>query len=93
MTIGRFITESPNWLAARGHNERAEVAVTNCYSHAKISTSISLGRHTIEVAQPTPSFWALFDRRNCRATEMPRNSIANPFRVSPSEIWRPMSNT
>lgn len=56
VTIGRFfITESPNWLAARGHLERAEVAVTRLLLRTpKYPSSISLVRHTINAVQPKP---------------------------------------
>jgi putative MFS transporter len=70
VTIGRFfITESPNWLSARGHHEKAEVAVTKLLIRTpQYPSSISLTRHTTDVTQAKPSFWALFDRRNLRAT-------------------------
>ena len=70
VTAGRFfITESPNWLAARGHHDRAEVAVTRLLLRTpQYPTSISLIRHTVDATQPKPSFWSLFDRRNRRAT-------------------------
>jgi MFS family permease len=70
VTIGRFfITESPNWLAARGRHERAEVAATRLLlRRPKYPSSISLVRHTIDVARPKPSFWALFNHQNRRAT-------------------------
>jgi len=70
VTLGRFfITESPNWLSARGQHEAAEVAVTKLLVRTpQYPTSISLTRHTEDVAQPKPSFWSLFDSRNRRAT-------------------------
>jgi putative MFS transporter len=70
VTLGRFfIVESPNWLSARGQHEKAEVAVTKLLVRTpQYPTSISLRRHTTDVEQAKPSFWALFDKRNLRAT-------------------------
>ncbi|GAN76189.1 MFS transporter [Acidisphaera rubrifaciens] len=70
VTIGRFfITESPNWLAARGHHDRAEAAVTRLLVRTpQYPTSISLMRRAADATQTKPSFWSLFDRRNRRAT-------------------------
>ena len=70
VTIGRFfITESPNWLSARGHHERAEIEVTRLLVRTpQYPSTISLTRHTVDVTQPKPSFWTLFDHRNLRAT-------------------------
>jgi putative MFS transporter len=70
VTIGRFfITESPNWLSARGHHEKAEVEVTKLLVRTpQYPANISLRRHTTDVTQPKQSFWALFDRQNRRAT-------------------------
>lgn len=70
VTIGRFFTvESPNWLSARGRHEKAEIAVTKLLVRApQYPSSISLTRHTLDVAQTKPSFWSLFDSRNLRAT-------------------------
>jgi MFS family permease len=70
VTVGRFfITESPNWLSARGQHEKAEVEVTRLLVRTpQYPSNISLTRHTVDVTQPKPSFWALFDNRNLRAT-------------------------
>jgi putative MFS transporter len=70
VTIGRFfITESPNWLSARGQHEKAEIAVTRLLVRTpQYPSSITLTRHTVDVTQPKPSFWSLFDSRNLRAT-------------------------
>ena len=70
VTIGRFfITESANWLSARGHHEKAERAVTKLLVRTpQYPSNISLRRHATDVTQPKPSFWALFDRHNRRAT-------------------------
>jgi MFS transporter, putative metabolite transport protein len=69
VTLGRFfIVESPNWLSARRHHEKAEIAVTRLLVRTpQYPSNISL-RHTTDVTQDKPSFWALFDRRNRRAT-------------------------
>jgi MFS family permease len=70
VTLGRFfIVESPNWLHARGHHEKAQEAVTKLLVRTpQYPSEINLKRHT-EGAQPEkPSFWALFNRRNRRAT-------------------------
>ncbi len=70
VTIGRFfIVESPNWLSARGHHEKAEIAVTRLLVRTpRYPSSITLTRHTIDATQAKPSFWSLFDHRNLRAT-------------------------
>jgi len=70
VTIGRFfITESPNWLSARGHHEKAEVAVSKLLvRQPQYPSKISLARQTVDTVQADPSFWTLFDRRNRRAT-------------------------
>jgi putative MFS transporter len=70
VTLGRFfIVESPNWLSARGQHEKAEIAVTKLLVRTpQYPTNISLRRHTTDVEQAKPSFWALFDKRNLRAT-------------------------
>jgi MFS transporter, putative metabolite transport protein len=70
VTIGRFfITESPHWLSARGHHERAEIAMSKLlYRTPRYPATVSIMRHTVDVAQSKPSFWSLFDHRNLRAT-------------------------
>jgi len=70
VTIGRFfIVESPNWLSARGHHDKAEVAVTKLLVRTpQYPSNITLRRHTVDTVQTKPSFWSLFDHRNLRAT-------------------------
>jgi MFS transporter, putative metabolite transport protein len=70
VTLGRFfIVESPNWLSARGHHEKAEAAVTKLLLRTpQYPSEISLKRHITDETQAKPSFWALFDKRNLRAT-------------------------
>jgi putative MFS transporter len=70
VTLGRFfIVESPNWLSAMGHHEKAEVAVTKLLVRTpQYPSNITLTRHTTDVEQAKPSFWALFNSRNRRAT-------------------------
>src|SRR6201996_4169049 len=70
VTIGRFfITESPNWLSARGQHEKAQIEATKLLIRTpQYPANISLRRHTTDVTQPKQSFWALFDRHNRRAT-------------------------
>ncbi|HVY14509.1 MAG TPA: MFS transporter [Rhodopila sp.] len=70
VTAGRFfITESPNWLSARGAHEEAEVAVTKLLIRTpQYPTEISLRRDVVVASHSKTSFWALFDRRNLRAT-------------------------
>jgi putative MFS transporter len=70
VTLGRFfIVESPNWLSARGQHDKAEVAVTKLLVRTpQYPTNISLRRQVTNAEQAKPSFWALFDQRNLRAT-------------------------
>jgi len=70
VTLGRFfIVESPNWLSARGQHDKAEVAVTRLLVRTpQYPTNITLRRHTTDMEQDKPSFWALFNSRNVRAT-------------------------
>jgi putative MFS transporter len=73
VTLGRFfIVESPNWLAVRGEHEAAEVSVTRLlHREPRYPTNIILVRpETSGEHKPRskPSFWALFDKRNRRAT-------------------------
>jgi putative MFS transporter len=76
VTIGRFfITESANWLAVRGAHEKAEQAVTRLLMrYPRYPQSIVLARKTAELevkdesGRPSPSFMALFNSRNRRAT-------------------------
>ncbi len=69
VTVGRFfITESPNWLAARGDTVRAEAAAKKL-----LVRKPQYPKHMQLVDRPRPnggrpSFGALFNRRNRRAT-------------------------
>ena len=72
VTLGRFyITESANWLAVRGHHEKAEKEVGRLLSREpQYPSDIRLkrgGRHGAN-AGAKPSFGALFNDRNRRAT-------------------------
>jgi putative MFS transporter len=70
VTIGRFfIIESPNWLSAKGHHDKAHAAVTKLLVRTpQYPTNISLRRQATDAEHPKQSFWSLFDRRNRRAT-------------------------
>ncbi|WP_428533571.1 MFS transporter [Rhodopila sp.] len=70
VTLGRFfITESPNWLSARGRHDKAEAAVTRLLLRTpQYPSNISLARQGVDTTHAKPSFWALFDSRNLRAT-------------------------
>ncbi len=77
VTLGRFfITESANWLAVRGHHEKAEKEVTRLLSREpQYPSDIKLKRGTRggkdghgKNAPAKPSFGALFNDRNRRAT-------------------------
>ncbi|HEX4368529.1 MAG TPA: MFS transporter [Rhodopila sp.] len=70
VTLGRFfIVESPNWLSSRGQHEKAEIAVTKLLVRTpQYPTNINLRRHITDVEQAKPSFGALFNSRNLRAT-------------------------
>jgi MFS transporter, putative metabolite transport protein len=73
VTLGRFfIVESPNWLAVRGEHERAELSVTRLlHREPRYPTKVMLVRpETAGEHKPRskPSFWALFNNRNRRAT-------------------------
>jgi MFS transporter, putative metabolite transport protein len=73
VTFGRFfIVESPNWLAVRGAHEEAERSVTRLlHREPRYPTNVILVRPETE-AEGKPrtqsSFWALFNKRNRRAT-------------------------
>jgi len=69
VTVGRFfITESPNWLSARGDHARAEEAAKKLLlrrpQYPK-EMQLALSKHN---AAGRPTFGALFNRRNRRAT-------------------------
>jgi MFS transporter, putative metabolite transport protein len=73
VTIARFfIVESPNWLAVRGAHEEAEKSVTRLlHREPRYPTKVMLVRpETAGEGKPRsqPSFWALFNSRNRRAT-------------------------
>jgi len=77
VTLGRFfITESANWLAVRGHHEKAEKEVSRLLSRQpQYPSDIKLKRGTRDGknghggnAAAKPSFGALFNDRNRRAT-------------------------
>jgi MFS family permease len=72
VTLGRFyITESANWLAVRGDHEKAEKEVSRLLSRQpQYPSDIKLKRGGKHGANATakPSFGALFNDRNRRAT-------------------------
>jgi MFS family permease len=72
ITIARFfVVESANWLAVRGDHEEAEKSVIRLLRREpQYPTNIQLARAMSgrEEVRTKPSFWALFDRRNRRAT-------------------------
>ena len=73
VTLGRFfIVESPNWLAVRGEHEAAEVSVTRLlHREPQYPTNVILVRPETEgehKPRSKPSFGALFNKRNRRAT-------------------------
>jgi MFS family permease len=73
VTIGRFfVVESPNWLAVRGAHEEAEKSVTRLlHREPRYPTKVMLVRsETAGEGKPRsqPSFSALFNSRNRRAT-------------------------
>jgi MFS transporter, putative metabolite transport protein len=73
ITIARFfVVESANWLAVRGAHEEAEKSVIRLLRREpQYPTNIQLARSAASVHGETHSnrsFWALFNRRNRRAT-------------------------
>lgn len=75
VTLGRFfITESANWLVVRGNHEKAEHEVSRLlHRHPRYPSTVTLhrGEPDLEVADESrakPSFAALFNSRNRRAT-------------------------
>jgi putative MFS transporter len=75
VTIGRFfITESANWLAVRGQHDKAEEAVSKLlHRHPRYPSAVTLHRgepdpQVKDETRAKPSFAALFNRRNRRAT-------------------------
>jgi MFS transporter, putative metabolite transport protein len=74
VTFGRFfIPESPNWLAVRGHHEKAEHAVRRLLYRDPLypqQVALNRGASGIETHRGAgkASFKALFNKRNRRAT-------------------------
>ena len=71
ITIGRFfIPESANWLIVRGQHEKAEQAVSRLLSRTPVyPDKVALVRHVADEASASkPSFFALFNAKNRRAT-------------------------
>ncbi len=73
VTLGRFfVVESANWLVVRGHHDRAVQSVTKLLSRTpQYPTDIKLARNHADAnseQRGQPSFWALFNDRNRRAT-------------------------
>jgi MFS transporter, putative metabolite transport protein len=70
VTVGRFfITESPNWLSARGDHARAEEAAKKLLVRKpQYPKEMRLAPSRQHDAEKRPSFGALFTRRNRRAT-------------------------
>jgi MFS transporter, putative metabolite transport protein len=69
VTVGRFfITESPNWLSARGDHARAEEAAMKLLLRKpQYPRQLRLAQNTNHSGERA-SFAALFNRRNLRAT-------------------------
>jgi MFS family permease len=70
VTVGRFfITESPNWLSAKGAHEQAELAVTRLLHRTpQYPTNISLAKGASLEGHGGGSFMTLFNSKNRRAT-------------------------
>jgi MFS transporter, putative metabolite transport protein len=70
VTVGRFfITESPNWLSARGDHRGAEEAAKKLLVRKpQYPKQMQLAPSRQHDAEARPSFGALFNRRNRRAT-------------------------
>ncbi|MGA7541345.1 MAG: MFS transporter [Steroidobacteraceae bacterium] len=73
ITIARFfVVESANWLVVRGAHEQAQKSVVRLLRRVpQYPTDIQLVRGAAAgegTPRPRPSFWALFSRRNRRAT-------------------------
>ncbi len=73
ITVARFfVVESANWLAVRGAHEAAEKSVIRLLRREpQYPTNIQLARGPVGSRDPSragPSFRALFNRRNRRAT-------------------------
>jgi MFS family permease len=71
ITIWRFfITESANWLMVNGQHEKAERTVERLlYRKPQYPQEVTLHRHSIDEPNASKqSFFALFNRKNRRAT-------------------------
>jgi MFS family permease len=71
ITLGRFfITESANWLIVRGEHEKAERAVSRLLHRTPIYPQkvVLLRPIADEASASKQNFFALFDKRNLRAT-------------------------
>jgi MFS transporter, putative metabolite transport protein len=72
VTVGRFfVVESANWLAVRGHHDRAEQSVAKLLVRTpQYPTDINLVRQVDngDEGHGNGSFWSLFNSRNRRAT-------------------------
>jgi MFS transporter, putative metabolite transport protein len=69
VTVGRFfITESPNWLSSRGDRAGAEQAAMKLLVRKPQYPKEMRLTQTSRDAEGRPSFGALFNRRNRRAT-------------------------
>jgi putative MFS transporter len=75
VTVGRFfITESANWLVVRGQHDKAQIAVSKLlHRHPRYPSNVTLPRdepdlHVADETRAKPSFAALFNSRNRRAT-------------------------
>jgi putative MFS transporter len=73
VTVARFfVVESANWLVVRGQHDKAEKAIAKLlFRKPQYPSSIQLARGSMDVADETrakPSFGALFNKRNLRAT-------------------------
>jgi MFS family permease len=70
VTVGRFfITESANWLSAKGAHEQAELAVTRLLHRTpQYPTNISLAKGASLEGHGGGSFMTLFNSKNRRAT-------------------------
>jgi MFS family permease len=72
ITVARFfITESANWLIVRGQHEMAESALARLLHRTpRYPQAIAISRRHVadEAHASSKSFWALFNKKNRRAT-------------------------
>ncbi len=72
ITVARFfITESANWLIVRGDHDKAENALARLLHRTpNYLNAIFISRHHVADEQhaSTNNFWALFNKKNFRAT-------------------------